>query len=336
MYAKDIKPVSDKNNHIVEHHHQHHHHCCCCRLPHMLGVCVSLLMRCTWLALQKQQRKQAQHNVANEKKIYKFHSWNFAALANVDVDVAATKLHLHTDQIHTQSADTDSERAREQSLKSLLLLLSLSSTKTAAAQSLHPFVWVLVLALVLVMVSVCGACSALALAGYLLLWNVSYAGSLLSPSLSVSLLVCTCNFCGGQHCCSCCWGRSFASSSSLHSQSCSIVALSTSAVPDNYMQKVLWLQFSTHRHTHILWHLHICIFVNMCTLWFIMRVQQTGSVLRLFGPVASLFEKLVTRIRFPLALLLNCNSFALLFLHILRVYVQCTTITTIRTTTTTN
>lgn len=82
-YAKATKPVSDSATTLQ-------HYCCCC-LSYMGSLYLSLALSLHMISAaeqQQRQQQQQQRNVANEKKIYKFHSWNFAALANVDADAA--------------------------------------------------------------------------------------------------------------------------------------------------------------------------------------------------------------------------------------------------------
>lgn len=52
-------------------------------------VCISLALHMISATTTRSNKKKNVRNVANENKIYKFHSWNFAALADVDADADA-------------------------------------------------------------------------------------------------------------------------------------------------------------------------------------------------------------------------------------------------------
>lgn len=149
-YAKATKPVSDSATTLQ-------HYCCCC-LSYMGSLYLSLALSLHMISAaeqqqQQRQQQQQQRNVANEKKIYKFHSWNFAALANVDADAAVVvvvvvcaafvlELHFHAEPHAERRQKRVRAREREERAeKSFMncsfcnLFLCVSSRRVCSQQS---------------------------------------------------------------------------------------------------------------------------------------------------------------------------------------------------------
>jgi len=281
MYAKAIKPVSDKNNHIVEHHHQHHHHCFCCRLPHMLGVCVSLSLDALHMisATTTAATTTTKTSTAQRCKWKENLQIPFMKFCCVGQRWRRRRCHqaplTHRPDPHAECEHRHSERAREQSLKSLLLLLFVAlinkNSSSAVAASICISVGAGVGVCVWRLLSF-GTCRIFVVVERFICRLVALS---LTRFRSFSLLVCTCSFVGGNIVVVAVAAvlsppLSLSLSVVLY---CRIVdvCVAWQLHAKSFVAAVFYSQTLTHTHTLTLTYKYI--FVDMCTLWFIMRVQ---------------------------------------------------------------